>query len=241
MSTQNLVKLGDVNVEIDPKSLLATLENFEKAEATTMKKLADFLTLPATPFEKRLIKPVLLGAVQNAWYEATSGGVPDQVLANQTARIDRYKLQLQEVVNNDGKDLVVPKKRTSEGGERKERASNLYRLTEATRKVWAEFKGQKRLIIRAMEALDALPGGKGCTVRQIADTVRGTDETVAPSDKNCAFHVNAFGHEGIVEKLGVDGKPEEAKSETEPTKTEPKKEAPKAPAKPTVQAPSKKK
>lgn len=238
MSTANHLIFGDVKVAYDKTNLRATLDQFQKdAKVDDLKKIADHLQLKCAPFDRKLLLPVLIGEVQNEWYRQVKGQVPGQPEKNQADRIKRYLANLAMIENNDGTDVTLL--RVAKGKSAEPRKANVYRLTESTKegdKGWGNFKGQKRLIIRAMKELDAFPGGKGCTVKQISDTVRGTEETVAPNEKNCAFHLNAFGHDGIVEKLGDDGKTwvaahEEKGKKVEPAKTEPKADKKEEPAK----------
>lgn len=196
---------GESKVAYNPENLLETMTDFESgADNDLLKALAKHFSLPIEPFNKKLVKPVLIGEVQNEWYRVVKGSVPTQPTAYQKSRIENYKVRHEQFKNSDGTDLLTS--RSSSKGEKKERKANVYRLTAETKeKGWGTFKGQKRLIIKAMQELDAFPAGKGCTVKQIADTVKDTEETVKPSDKNCAFHINAFGHEGIVEMQKEDG------------------------------------
>jgi hypothetical protein len=236
METIKEVKIGKVVVAVVAASLIDTLELVEKLDSATYKKLADEIGVPAVPFDKRLLKSVVLGAVQNAWYEATTGEVPDKCTLNQEGRIDRYKTALDEIKNNDGKDLVSRSIKEAKG-DKVPRSATLYRLLEKTKEAWSAYRGQKYLIVKAMLENAGGPDGTGCTVRTIADTVRDTPETKAPSDKNCAFHINAFGHEGVIEKVDSTGKV----IADEPAKPAPTKPVAKpAPAKPVAKpAPAK--
>jgi hypothetical protein len=207
MSTATNLIFGDVKVAYDKTNLRKTLQDFLKdAKVDDLKKIADHRKIKAAPFDRKLLMPVLIGEVQNEWYRQVHGQVPGQPEKNQTDRLKRYLANLEMIEKSDGTDVSLAMSRVAKGKSAEPRKANVYRLTEPTNDIWSKYKGQKRLIIRAMKELDAFPGGKGCTVKQISDTVRGTEETEAPSEKNCAFHLNAFGHEGVVEKQLEDGK-----------------------------------
>lgn len=226
MAELKKVLIGEVEVTLDPKGILESIAALDKMDAGVMQKMAAGLGLPTDPFEKRLVKPVLQGAVQNEWYKAYGEGkvVPAKVVTGQDGRIARYKQQLVELASSDGTDLVTSRKARS--AESKPRDAKLYRLVEKTKDVWSKFKGQKYLIIKAMTELGAMPGGKGATVKAISETVKETPETIAPSLKNCAFHVNAFGHESIVEAVDAGGLPlKEDKADAPKAKAEPAKPA----------------
>lgn len=251
MITGNTFAAGSVKFTINPENIIETLDAVEKLDAKQMQGLADHFQLPAVPFEKRLLKPVIMGEVQSAWYKAFTGSVPEKCEVNQQARIERYKQQLEEVKNHTGEDKVVSRKSPSGSTSAAPRAANLYRLVESQKEVWGGFKGQKRLIVKVMLDAGAVgPDGKGVSVRFIADTVRDTEETKAPSDKNCAFHINAWGHESIIERINEDGTVAEVqkpKADEQPApppaeakKTETPAAAKKSPAVP-AKAPAKKK
>lgn len=198
-SKTNVFEQAGVKFEVSPTDILASLDALDKLSSDQFKALATANGVPSDPYDKRLLKPILMGIVQNAWYLAYKGQVPEKCVANQDRRVARYKEQLEELKNHNGEDAVVSRKAPSAAPAR-ERVVNLYRLTTATKETWEKFKGQKRLIVRAFLELKAVqPEGTGVSVKTISETVKETEETVAPSLKNCAFHVNAFVHEGIVE------------------------------------------
>lgn len=226
MVEKGMMKFGEVSVELDPTSLLKSLDNLEKLQAGAVQKLALALNLPVEPFERRLLKPVLMGTLQNEWYQAYEGAIPPQCILYQEKRVARYKEQLEELKNHTGEDVVTSRKvRTP--SDKAPRVSKMYVLNVAKADIYKAFKGQKYLIIKAMTE-----AGKALSVDDISGLVQDTPETKAPSKANCAFHINAFGHEGVVTAVDSDGKavPVEPK-ETPAPKAEAPKVAPPATAK----------
>lgn len=237
--TGTILKAGEVSFEIDPSSILKTLEVLEKQTAPVFGKLALDLGIPAEPLDKKLLKPVLMGEVQNAWYQTFQGNIPEKCVANQASRLTRYKQQLEELKANGGEDLVVGRKAKATATGAAAKTSNTYRLASATEDVWGKFSGQKFIIVQTMRDLGAVgPEGKGVTVRQIFEGQKQYPGIVPPSDKNCAFHINKFGHDGIIERLDGDGKV--AETQQPKAETKPKDEKPAAEKKP-AKATSKKK
>lgn len=223
------VKWGEVQVALVKDSVVKSFELLDKMGASDFEKAAKHHGLPTEPFDKRLLRPVLMGFLQEEWYRKYEGGVPTLCSDNQKKRVTRYKQQLEEIkANVDGKDLVVSRKKASSGSA--PRQANLYRLTEAAKETWSKFKGQKFVVVKTMQALGGEVGGKGCTVRQVFEHQKPYDGIEPPSDKNCAFHMNKFVHEAVVEQVGDDGKavPRKEKEEKPAEKPAAKKEEPKA-------------
>lgn len=190
---------GEVSIPVDHESILKTIDNLEKCNAGVWVALARQNEIPCDPFDRKLLKPVLMGILQSAWYKQFGeNGVPEKVTMNQETRVKQYIVDLEKLKSN-------PKQTASSDGKREPRISRgvkSYRLTETTRTAWEKYKGQKKLIIEAMLAMSAGPGGSGVSAATIADAVKDKLETKQPAERVVAFYMNAFTHEGVVEEPG---------------------------------------
>lgn len=228
MSTE-ILKSSQVKLDLilaGDNALRETLTAAEKLEAPAYKAIATAAGLKAEPFDKNLLRPVILGIVQAAWFEAAGVAYPEKNAVNQSNRVSRYLQQLAELASNDGDDLVVSRKPRAKSNLPVKEA-NLYRLVSATEAVWSKFAGQKFVVVETMKALGAIPNGPGVSVATIVEKLVSFPGIVPPGKNNVSFHVNAFGHEGIVERVNADGtvaeiqKPNAAKEPEKQTTTPP--------------------
>lgn len=220
MATQSFT-LGEVTIPLTAK-LLESFDALDKLDAGAWQKMAAAAKLPIEPFEKRLLKPVLMGLLQSAWYKATEGKVPEVCVANQARREARYKGQLEELkANIDGKDLVTGAKKKKEGAAPK--AAQRYRLAKGTDP--EKFSGQKYVVVATIKALDK---GEGVYARDVVEKQAKFPGVIAPSDKNVAFHLNGMAKAGVIEALDEKG---EVVQKSAPPKDEPKAAEKKADAK----------
>lgn len=213
--------LGEVSLPLDPKSLLTSFDALDKLDAGGWQKMAAAAKLPIEPFEKRLLKPVLMGLLQAEWYKQVEGKVPEICVSNQARRVARYKQQIEDLKNNvDGKDQVRPDgsthKAKKEGAVPK--AAQKYRLAKGTDP--DKFSGQKYVVLATIAALD--PKGVGVYARDVVEKQAKFPGIIAPSDKNVAFHLNGMSKAGLIEALDEKG---EVVQKSAPPKEEPKETA----------------
>jgi hypothetical protein len=211
---------GSVRFECDsdPKQgIVRTLDQLDKLQANQLVELATLNQFPVDPFNKKLLRPVLMGVVQSAWYAGVLGKCPDKVAANQVSRVEAYVKQLEDFKNKpqavvDVVDRVSRTRRssgtTSTGGAA--RQAKAYRLSLASKDKWdkfAEGKGQKGAIVRIMKQLGAVgPDGPGATVDSIASASQGAMETGTDPKRIVHFYINQFQHGDIVEVVGEQAK-----------------------------------
>ena len=213
---------GDLKFTINPSSIKETLELVDKLDSPKKALLARLNDIPTEPFDRRLLRPVLLGLVQNEWYQFCSADkkVPQECVASQATRLSRYKDQLEELKKAPSEFDLVGKRAKKAASEPVERVSMRYSLVAAKKDEYLAYTGQRYLIVLALQAL------KEASVRQIADYIptmpqvatvltqleelRSTGSLI-PSQPNCSFHINAFKKDGIVV---VTNEKETAKPET---------------------------
>jgi hypothetical protein len=232
--TDTTFTLGEVSFPIDRNNIVTSIDALDKLNAGAWTALAVASDLPVSPFEKRLIKPVLMGVIQEAWYLNIKGSVSEKCLLNQKNRVTRYKQQLEELTSGDGDDKVfrIAKSRP----ETKERVSMFYKLLPGYEAKIKEFKTQKYMTMKAI--VDA--GDKNLTVNQMAAAIEQMPEAKfagTVSAKNISGLVCNFMDLGIIQAVDAEGQPVERKAT-------PKKDKPvadvKASASPTPPATGKK-
>lgn len=191
---------GEVAIPVDPESILKTIDALEKCNAGIWVTLARHNDLPADPFIKKLLKPVLMGILQNAWYKQFSEGgiVPEKCLLNQETRVKKYLEDLEKAKTNPQGTEATASAREP----KTPRTAKSYRLVESKRAEWEKFKGQKKLIIEAMVAMGAVGTSGGASSATIADAIKDKLETKQPAERVVAFYMNSFGHDGIVDSPG---------------------------------------
>src|SRR5262249_53961340 len=97
--------LGEVKVPFNPDNLRETLEEFQgSVKNDELKKIADSLKIKSVPFDKRLLMPVAIGAVQNAFYLAVKGTVPPEPDKNQKLRIKAYSSAVEALEKGDSNE-----------------------------------------------------------------------------------------------------------------------------------------
>lgn len=225
-------------VDADPKvGIQNSIFKIDSLPANEQVELANLNGLPVEPFNKKLLRPVLMGIVQNAWYQGVMGKIPDKVNIIHKKRVDDYSAQLEAFKNRPqaNPDVVARVSRRRSSGEAKPqsapRQAKAYRLTEAKRDVWSKFdKGQKAAIVKIMKSLGAEGTGPGATVDSIAAASQGAMDTSTDPKRIVHFYINQFQHSGIVEVVGEQAQITDTKAEpaVEPQPTRSAEEKPKA-------------
>lgn len=195
--------LGEISFEIDPKSLQASLESMLKQPAAAWPKMATAAGIPCEPFDQKLVRPVLLGFFQSAWYEAFTGSVPEKCQVNQVARIARYNQQLKELVENDGKDLVVSRTK-KDGTPKTPKVAVLWKLVEGK---YADVKtGQRYIVVKTLLNLAASkPESFGFSALEVFKNQAKLEGIKEAGQTNVNFHLQKFKGEGIVVQVNADG------------------------------------
>ncbi len=221
MADIKVIKIGEFEIEVG-KNVLETLTTFDKLKAEDWKKLATAAKLVCEPFEKRLLKPVLMGVIQNAWYQTVEGKIPEKCKANQATRVTHYATLLEQLKNSDGKDLLVkPPKAKSETA----KSTVLWVLT--TKGVGAKLTGQQFVMAKAMKTQGFVQGKTGASVADITAKLVEVEGIITPSDKNVAFHLNKWSKDGLAARVDEKGQflKEEAPSAEKKEDPKPKAEA----------------
>lgn len=204
MAENKQVEFGAIKVDLLAEGVLKTLEAFDKQPTAAWITVGTTIGVPIEPWDKRLAKPVLFGAVQAEWYKAfENGSVPALCISNQVSRVKRYKQQLDELKNNDGKDVVagVKKERKAKEGA-VARVAKTYVLVEGA---VLPKTGQKYIVAKTLTLGEGKVGGKGMTVLQVFEQQKEIEGIIPPSNANVAFHMNAFAKEGLIQEI-LDGK-----------------------------------
>ena len=196
--------LGEISFEIDPKSLQVSLESMLKQPTAAWPKMATAAGIPCEPFDQKLVRPVLLGFFQSAWYEAFTGSVPEKCQVNQVARIARYNQQLKELVDNDGKDLVVSRTTKKDGTPKTPKVAVLWKLVEGK---YADVKtGQRYIVVKTLLNLAASkPESFGFSALEVFENQAKLEGIKEAGQTNVNFHLQKFKGEGIVVQVNADG------------------------------------
>lgn len=197
------ITVGGVAITlVADKSVHKTFDPVKKFPAADLKKVAEALGLPTEPFDKGLLLNVILSHVQVEWFKHFQGKVPAECSSGHQKRIARYKDMIEEQKNAQVDALAARPKRQS--SDKAAKSANLYRLADKTAKE-AGLTGQRYVVARTLELLGAVKGAKGVTVRAVYEGQKEYEGITKPSDKNVAFHMNKFVHEGIIEQVNEAG------------------------------------
>jgi hypothetical protein len=189
---------GEVSIPVDPDSILKTINNLDTCNAGLWVALARNNDLPTDPFNRKLLKPVLMGVLQNSWYERFGeNGIPERVSAGQKARVAKYHEDLEKFKQNPGS---VDSLRTPEV--KSPRTARTYRLTDSKLEEAKKFKGQKKLIIDAMISMGASGTNTGVSTATIADAIKDKLETKQPPERVVAFYMNTLAKDGVIDSPG---------------------------------------
>ena len=229
---------GDLSFPVDMNDIPKTLDAVGKLSNGVLANLAKANNLPTEPFDKRLITLVLKSHVQNVWYQAIQGAVPQAVNDGHIKRVNAYVAQLAILSDASTDDFVTV---------RKVRAENpaapklMYVLDQAKYEAnWKDWRGQKYIVVKSMLDLGVGISGEGtktvtgATIRQIADDCKETRETKAPTKNATGLIINTLRKAGIVILLNPqderEKKPRAPKATTTPAVAAPVKTKAPAPA-----------
>jgi hypothetical protein len=190
---------GDVVVEVDEKSILRTIDALDRCNAATWIAFAVNNDLPADPFNKKLLKPPLMGILQNAWYvKFNPDGIPEKCIVNQKARCRQYMLDLEKVRSGVGAEAEALRDRPK--GSHKAMS---YVLSEDARKIWQSFGGQKKLMVDAFVKMKAIsPSTNGATAKVLTDSIKHLLETKQPPERVVAFYINDWKTKKLIIEVG---------------------------------------
>lgn len=203
---QLVFKQGDVQFNI-PNTVAKMVADFDALNSGVWIKLAEANELPTEPFDKKLLKTVLLGIVQNTFYhdiehrQDTDPVKYEELLKTQVGRVEKYKKLIQEAKDNPDKKKSgsVAGARTSKGPA----AQKQYRLLESAREVWSKYKGQKAIITEYMVKMGAVsPKGPYLSCAVIGEGIKAVLTTKQPPERVAAFYMNEWGHNKVVEDSG---------------------------------------
>ena len=218
---------GDVKFDVDIKDVHKTFDAVAALSNVDKIKLAKLNDIKAEPYNKQALTTVLKSVVQNAWYVATTGNLPTEVVAGHNARLAQYNTTLS--LPTSTVDFLSKKTRATS----KSKPSLMYVIDGVKFDAdYQNWRGQRYLVGNTMIQLGAT-GTSGKTVREIFENTKETRETTQPTRNAVGQIVNALIAAGIATCLN----PQDAKQ-----KAAPKAKAPAAPAKPhTPPPPAKKK
>jgi hypothetical protein len=235
---------GELSFELDAKDLAKALQQVDKLTVAQHRELAKLNNIPTEPFDRRLLRPVILGLVQSAWYKAVKGAVPDKVVAAQQGRVVAYAKQLEDLKNVSADDLVTTRSRKSASpkSDSAPKSFSLYALVAdkvaailakdpSQRPSETRLLGQQYMVVETIQQLAS--DKKPATIDSIFTSLKPNPYVISPGKTNISFHINAFKKAGLVVVVDAQGAvvKEEAKAPAA------KKEEAKAPA----AAPAKKK
>ncbi len=185
--------MNGVEIEIDPLSLTKTDDIIKNLDPEIVEKLAEGYAIRIGPGHPPVAKLVMVRShVQNEWFLAKEGAIPDMVQKNHKQR--------EEVSEAPA---AAAKTAAGEAGPRKERAKAVpqrYTLGELTTEKQADLakiRGQRKFVVESLQRL----GGKA-TPQEIADDIVKTagaypskHEDVAGS---CNYHLSQLKAAGFV-------------------------------------------
>lgn len=195
--------LGEVSFEIDRTDPHKTLQAINNLKTGDLQKMASAVGLPIEPFDKTLVRPVLLGVLQNAWYKEIKGAIPASCVSGQANRVSRYKQQVEELKNAASEDLVAAAKKTKKASTSAPKAVFRVVLDSAQEKVYAAKSDQQGLIVNAFVKAKAVSSNKehkGLSVAEVAELVQDCSccRAKKPSQTNTAFHINNWKNDGLL-------------------------------------------
>jgi hypothetical protein len=203
---------GDIKVEIfyeeaDPQgSLLKSIDQVDKLPAGYFTNLAAQNGLPCDPFDRMLLRPVIMGMIQIAWQRAFKGQPTEKLLNNQANRVEAYKRDLEHLKltaqNPEQRQATARTPRAPKGdGTARVVSGQLRRLTEATAEKWSAYTGQKGVIVAAMMAAGAFgPSGPGVSASVLATACRGKFQTRQTEERIVGFYFAEWARQGVVEE-----------------------------------------
>jgi hypothetical protein len=216
---------GDVKFVVDIKDAHKTFDAVAALSNVDKIKLAKLNGIQAEPYNKQALTTILKSVLQNAWYVATTGNLPTEVVTAHNARLAQYATTI--ALPSSAIDFLSKKTRATSTA----RPSLKYVIDEA--KYEADFKnwrGQGYLVIKSMLDLGAT-GTTGKSVRDIFENIKETRETSAPTRNGVGQYVNKLIAAGIATCLNPQDAKQKATKVKATTSAQPAKHTPPPPAK----------
>jgi hypothetical protein len=181
---------GDTNKNVGVIKSVAVLDKLNRG---TWLSLASLNHLPCNPFNETLLKPSLIGVIQNSWYrhfDPSLKGLPE-LEAKQVARVEKYKAEIQQVKDYQTDPAKKPKKPKAEGTAKAPRAAQLYAL--ATGAKLEGIKGQRLVIFQVMVDLN-----RPATAADITEKAAAHLKTGQGPDRVVAYYMNQEQKSGLI-------------------------------------------
>ncbi len=183
---------GDINFAVGA-GLKETFDIVGALPLSTKKALAQANNIPTDGATNSDLGAILKSHVQNVWVGSTKGAVPEELIKAHAARLQRHTLTCQAALSSSSEDLLAsPRRKVS-----KTRVQLFYILDAAVyEQKWKDHRSQQALVVRAIQELGNPT--TGVTIRQIADTVKETKETTAPTANTAIPVIKKLIEAGIV-------------------------------------------
>lgn len=184
---------GDINFAVGA-GLKETFDIVGALPLSTKKALAQANNISTDGATNSDLGAILKSHVQNVWVASTKGTLPEELVKAHAARLQRHTLTCELAGTREG-DLLASglrKRKTSAT-----RVQLLYVLDAAAyEQKWKDHRSQQALVVRAIQELGNPT--TGVTIRQIADTVKETKETTAPTANTAIPVIKKLIEAGIV-------------------------------------------
>ncbi len=199
---------GDVKFPVDKESLSNSVNLVDSLNAAVKVQILLNAGLPADPYNEKLSKPVIMGIIQNIWYETFEDSVPETCIRNHERRIVKYKKDIETLRANPEAASEKPgrARRESSGGNNgtgRTRSSGvqLYRLTAAGRE--AKLKGQQGVIQEFLKQ-DAFKsnGAQASVIASGIDQQIQSAGAKQPTERVVAFYMNDWRKRNLLEVVG---------------------------------------
>ncbi len=193
---------GDLRFQVDPVDAHKTFDAVQALSHADKLKLASLNGIPTEPYNKQLLTTILKSVVQNAWFAAKHGSVPNEVMTGHASRLQRYHSDISVPAN--AVDFLAKKSRAA-----KAKPALSFTIDGAKYEAdQANWRGQRYLVVKSMlDLMTNVEAGKGVTIRAVFDNCKGTRETDAPTRNAVGQIVNKLKEAGIVTCLN----PQDAK------------------------------
>lgn len=203
---------GELSFDIDVKDLAKALQQVDKLSVAQHRELAKLNGITVEPFDRRLLRPVVLGLVQSAWYKAIKGSIPEKVAASQSNRLVEYARQLEALKNVSEEDIVATRSRKSSKAASDATPKAVLKYVLAEDKVTAilakdvKERGDQRLIGQQYMIVEALRKLKvASSVDDITKAIVANPYVITPGKTNVSFHINDFKKAGLVTAVDEKG------------------------------------
>ena len=199
---------GDINFAVGA-GLKETFDIVGALPLSQKKVLAQANDIPTDGATNSDLGAILKSHVHNVWVASTKGTLPEELVKAHAARLQKHTLTCQAALSSSSDDLLAgPRRKVS-----KTRVQLLYVLDAAAyEQKWKDHRSQQALVVRAIQELGNPT--TGVTIRQIADTVKETKETTAPTANTAIPVIKKLIEAGIVTCLNPEAAVVRKKKET---------------------------